>query len=120
MNIGEAKAILDDCLEELSGADQRSAFGFPCYFARGKVFGLYDGDFIVLRFEEAVVADLVRQGEGHAFTPRASIASSRSWIKVAHEDLGSPERLRELIYHSYHARIAGEYDVPAKLDRGIS
>lgn len=105
MTIFEAKGILDACLEELPEANLRSAFGFPCLFARGKVFGLYDGDYIVLRFEEATVAHLAAQGEGYPFTPRANIASSRSWIKIAHEQLESPERLRDLIHTSYRGRL---------------
>ncbi len=105
MNIFEAKGILDNCLEELPEAHVKAAFGFPCMFARERVFGLYDGDFIVLRFAEEVVATLVEQGEGYPFTPRANISSSRSWIKIAHEQIGSSERLRELIYSSYHSRL---------------
>ncbi|MBI4498735.1 MAG: TfoX/Sxy family protein [Chloroflexi bacterium] len=105
MTIHEAKRILDECLEQLPEASLRSAFGFPCLFAAGKVFGLYDGDFIVLRFEEELVATLVAQGEGYAFAPRPNIASARSWVKIAHEHVGSPDRLRDLIYLSYRTRV---------------
>lgn len=105
MTILEAKGILDLCLEELPEASSKAAFGFPCFFARGRVFGLYDGDFIVLRFDETTVAALVAEGEGYPFTPRENIASSRSWIKVAHERLATPERLRGLIHLSYHGRL---------------
>ena len=106
MDIGEAKAILDYCLEEMTEASEKPAFGFPCFFARGRVFGLYDGDFIVLRFEEDVVDSLVSQGEGFPFKARANIASSRNWIKIAHEELVSTERLRELIFSSYNGRLS--------------
>ena len=105
MDILEAKSILDDCLEELPEVDSRPAFGFPCLFVRGKVFGLYDGDFIVLRFEETVVSQLVAIGEGYPFTARANIASSRSWVKIAHDQMDSSERLRDLIILSYRTRV---------------
>src|SRR5690242_7239962 len=105
LDILEAKAILDDILDELPNTTWKSAFGFPCFFAEGRVFGLYDGDFIVLRFQPAQVDTLVGQGEGFAFKPRPNIATANTWVRIAHDQLAGPERLRELILLSYETRI---------------
>jgi hypothetical protein len=106
LDIAEAKSILDDVLEDLPDATWKAAYGFPCIFAGGRVFGLYDGDFIVLRFRPDQVEELVGRGEGSTLKGAKIGPSARmAWFRVAHDQLPGPERLRELILLSYETRL---------------
>jgi TfoX/Sxy family transcriptional regulator of competence genes len=105
LDITEAKAILDDLLEELPEAAWKSAYGFPCIFAGGRVFGLYDGEFIVLRFRPEQADVLVGQGEGVTLKGKLGASARMAWLRVAHDRLAGPERLRELVRLSYETRL---------------
>lgn len=105
LDIAAAKAILDDLMEELPEATWKAAYGFPCIFAAGRVFGLYDGDFIVLRFRQDQAEALVGKGEGVTLKGRMGSSARMAWLRVAHDQLSGPERLRELVMLSYETRI---------------
>ena len=92
--------VIEQYVDTLPDCTQKNAYGFICYFAKGKVFGLYDGIAIVLKFDKPTGDQLLAMRMGKRFR-HATNAFGRSWIRVNPEKVESDEVLETLIKQSY-------------------
>ncbi|MBI2886716.1 MAG: TfoX/Sxy family protein [Chloroflexi bacterium] len=100
------QGLIETYVDQLPEASHRNAYGFPCYFARNKVFGLYDGYALVLKFDPPTVEHLLTTELGKRFRHAASSADM-SWVRVNLERLHSQEVLETLIRQSYDYVLGG-------------
>lgn len=91
---------MDDYVETLPEGSHRPAFGFQCYFAGGKVFGLYDGLAVTLKFSETTGTELLAMRMGKRFR-HASSTFGREWIRINPARVDTDEVLETLIRQSY-------------------
>ena len=92
--------LIDTFVDQLPEASRRNAYGFPCYFVRNKVFGLYDGYALVLKFDDDTAEHLLSIDVGKHFR-HASTNSDLAWIRLNLNKVHSEEVLETLIHQSY-------------------
>lgn len=92
--------VIGDYIDQLPECSRRNAFGFVCYFVRGRVFGLYDGLALVLKFDKPTGDQLLALQMGKRFR-HATNAFGRSWIRLNPARVESDEVLETLIKQSY-------------------
>ncbi len=95
------KNLIDEYVDQLPETSRRNAYGFPCYFVKDRVFGLYDGIALVLRLDKPAGDELLVQRVAKRFR-HARNASGRTWIRINPEKLQSEEVLETLIIQSYN------------------
>ncbi len=93
-------SVIDNYINTLPDCTQKPAYGFMCYFVKGRVFGLYDGEALVLKFDKPAGDQILLQRMGTRFK-HAMNASHRSWIRVNPEKVVTDEVLETLIKQSY-------------------
>ena len=92
--------IIEGYVTRLPGGASRMAYGFPCYFAGERVFGLYDGDALVLKFDSDTGEQLIAAEFGRHFR-HAGAGTGRLWVRINLARLRSDEVLETLIQQSY-------------------
>jgi hypothetical protein len=105
MLVDQVQRLIDAYVDQLPEASRRSAFGFPCYFARDKVFGLYDGYALVLKFDKSTGDELLALAVGQRFR-HARNTFGRAWIRINPGRVQSTEVLETLIVQSYNYVLA--------------
>ena len=91
---------MDDYVGTLPHGSSKAAYGFQCYFANGKVFGMYDGLAVTLKFPEDAGTQLLEMRMGKRFR-HSSSSGGREWIRLNPARLDSDEVLETLIRQSY-------------------
>lgn len=100
------QAFMDEYVDTLPKASRRAAYGFQCYFAGGRVFGLYDGLAITLKFPEETGTELLARRMGKRFR-HASSTAGREWIRINPARVQTDEVLETLIRQSYEYVLGG-------------
>ena len=101
MLVDQVQSLIDIYVEQLPEASRRNAFGFACYFVRERVFGLYDGVALVLKFDKPTGDALLAEAVGSRFR-HAKNPFGRSWIRINPTRVQSQEVLETLIVQSYN------------------
>lgn len=104
--------FMDEYVATLPAGSQKPAFGFQCYFAGGRVFGLYDGLAVTLKFPEEVGTDLLAKRMGKRFR-HASSTFGREWIRINPASVNTDEVLETLIRQSYDYVLESTSNVPS-------
>ena len=97
--------MIEGYVTQLPKGASRTAYGFPCYFAGERVFGLYDGDALVLKFDADKGEQLIAAQFGRHFR-HAATSSGKLWVRINLARVNSEEVLETLIYESYEYVIA--------------
>ncbi len=92
--------MIEGYVTQLPGGTSRTAYGFPCFFAGERVFGLYDGDALVLKFDADTGDQLITAQFGRRFR-HAATTSGRLWVRINLARVSSEEVLETLIHQSY-------------------
>ena len=96
----DLQTVIEQYMDSLTDCTQKHAFGFLCYFAKGRVFGMFDGIALTLKFDKPTGDDLLKLQMGQRFQ-HATNAFGRSWIRVYPEKMESDEVVETLIKQSY-------------------
>jgi hypothetical protein len=96
----QLQGFIDEYVGNLPEGSRRPAFGFQCYFAAGRVFGLYDGLALTLKFPTAKGTELLEMRMGKRFR-HASSTFGREWIRINPARVDTDEVLETLIRESY-------------------
>lgn len=107
MAIDQLQNVIDEYVDRLPETSRRNAYGFPCYFVRDRVFGLYDGFALVLRFGDETVNHLLDIDLGKRFRHAGNSAMERSWVRINPRKVHSDEVLETLIRQSYDFVLGG-------------
>jgi len=102
----QLQEFMDEYVAGLPEGSKRPAFGFQCYFAAGRVFGLYDGLAVTLKFDQPAGTQLLEMRMGKRFR-HASSAFGREWIRINPARVESHEVLETLIRQSYDYVLGG-------------
>lgn len=92
--------MIEGYVSQLPEGTSRTAYGFPCYFAGEHVFGLYDGDALVLKFDAETGEQLIAAQFGRRFR-HAATTSGKLWVRINLAQVSSEEVLETLIHQSY-------------------
>lgn len=94
------QTMIEGYVTQLPDGAGRTAYGFPCYFAGERVFGLYDGDALVLKFDAETGEQLISMQFGRRFR-HAATTSGKLWVRINLARVDSEEVLETLIHQSY-------------------
>lgn len=92
--------MIEGYVTQLPAGASRTAYGFPCFFAGERVFGLYDGDALVLKFDAETGEQLIGMQFGRRFR-HAATTSGKEWVRINLARVDSEEVLETLIHQSY-------------------
>jgi len=106
---GEAVAASEAVTSGLPGAEPRKMFGYPCVFAKGKMFAGLHEEGMVLRLPDEQRAEFLRLKGAEHFEPMPGRVM-REYVVVPGVLLNAPDRLRAWVKKS----LAYGSSLPAK------
>jgi hypothetical protein len=92
------KQVLDEMLLKLPGAKAGKMFGFPGYWAGGKLFACLYGPGVGFKLPPARAAEKLKKPGFSPFTPRGRVMAA--WVMVTPERASDLRRLDSLFRES--------------------